>query len=62
MIVGRSQFFTENTLYPVMLTLRQPEFLSRTARLWVIVLSMNLVGAFIFAGLAIWSGALDEIG
>ena len=58
-IIGRSQFFTENTLYPVMLSLRRPEYLNRTARLWLIVLPMNLVGAFIFAGLAIWSGALD---
>jgi len=59
-IIGRSQFFTENTLYPVMLTLRRWEFLSRSMRLWVIVLVMNLVGAFIFAGLAIWSDALDQ--
>ncbi len=29
-------------------------------RLWLIVLVMNLVGAFIFAGLAIWSDALDQ--
>ena len=59
-IVGRSQFFTENTLYPVMLTMRRKEFLDRTMRLWAIVLTMNLVGAFIFAGLAIWTGALSE--
>lgn len=59
-IIGRSQFFTENTLYPVMLTLRRGEYLNRSARLWLIVLTMNLVGAFIFAGLAIWSGALDS--
>jgi formate/nitrite transporter FocA (FNT family) len=59
-IIGRSQFFTENTLYPVMLTLRRPEFLRRSMRLWTIVLGMNLIGAFIFAGLAIWSGALEE--
>ena len=59
-IVGRSQFFTENTLYPVMLSLRRKEFLSRTARLWLIVLTMNLVGAFIFAGLAIWTDALGD--
>jgi formate-nitrite transporter family protein len=58
-IIGRSQFFTENTLYPVMLTLRQREYLRGTAQLWLIVLAMNLIGAFIFAGLAIWSGALE---
>ena len=59
-IIGRSQFFTENTLYPVMLTLRRWEYLNRSMRLWVIVLVMNLVGAFIFAALAMWSGALEE--
>ena len=59
-IVGRSQFFTENTLYPVMLTMRRKEYLDRTARLWLIVLTMNLVGAFVFAGLAIWTDALAD--
>jgi formate-nitrite transporter family protein len=59
-IVGRSQFFTENTLYPVMLTMRRREYIGRTARLWIIVLVMNLVGAFIFAALAIWTDALAE--
>ena len=58
-IIGRSQFFTENTLYPVMLTMRRPEFLARTGRLWAIVFTMNLVGAFIFAMLAVLTGALD---
>jgi formate-nitrite transporter family protein len=58
-IIGRSQFFTENTLYPVMLTLRRNEYFGHTARLWAIVLPMNLIGAFVFAGLAIWTGALD---
>ncbi len=59
-IVGRSQFFTENTLYPVMLSMRKREFLNRTARLWAIVFSMNLVGAFVFAMLAVLTGALAE--
>jgi formate-nitrite transporter family protein len=59
-IVGRSQFFTENTLYPVMLTMRKKEYLSRTTRLWAIVFPMNLVGAFIFALLAVTTGALDS--
>ena len=59
-IVGRSQFFTENTLYPVMLSLRRKEFLARTGRLWAIVFTMNLVGAFIFAMLAVLTGALAE--
>ena len=59
-IVGRSQFFTENTLYPVMLSLRRKEYLGRTARLWLIVLTMNLLGAFVFAALAIWTDALGD--
>jgi len=59
-IVGRSQFFTENTLYPVMLSMRRKEFLNKTGRLWGIVFTMNLVGAFIFAMLAVLTGALAE--
>jgi formate-nitrite transporter family protein len=59
-IIGRSQFFTENTLYPVMLTMRKSEFLGRTSRLWAIVFSMNIAGAFVFAMLAVLTGALDE--
>ena len=59
-IIGRSQFFTENTLYPVMLSMRKKEFLGRTGRLWGIVFTMNLVGAFIFAMLAVLTGALAE--
>ncbi len=59
-IVGRSQFFTENTLYPVMLSLRRTEFITRTARLWAIVYSTNLAGAFLFAMLAVLTGALAE--
>ena len=62
MIIGRSQFFTENTLYPVMLSLRRQEFLNRTARLWAIVFPMNLVGAFIFAMLAVLIGRARRIG
>ncbi len=31
-IIGRSQFFTENTLYPVMLTLRRREYLTGARR------------------------------
>ncbi|HYH60703.1 MAG TPA: formate/nitrite transporter family protein [Solirubrobacterales bacterium] len=59
-IIGRSQFFTENTLYPVMLSLRRPEHIWKTARLWAIVFPMNLVGAFIFAMLAVLTGALAD--
>lgn len=59
-IIGRAQFFTENTLYPVMLSLRRREFVRRTGRLWAIVYSTNLIGAFLFAALMILTGALAE--
>jgi formate/nitrite transporter FocA (FNT family) len=36
-IIGRAQFFTENTLYPVTVTMRKPEFLTPSSRLWAIV-------------------------
>jgi formate/nitrite transporter FocA (FNT family) len=58
-IMGRAQFFTENTMYPVMLVLRQPGFLRATGRIWAIVLATNLLGALIFALLATSTGALD---
>jgi formate/nitrite transporter FocA (FNT family) len=58
-IMGRAQFFTENTLYPVMLVLRRPGFVRATARIWSIVLAMNLLGALVFALLAVSTGSLD---
>jgi formate-nitrite transporter family protein len=59
-IMGRAQFFTENTLYPVMVTMRKPEFLRSSSRLWAIVYTTNLVGALLFAMLAIFTGALGD--
>jgi formate/nitrite transporter FocA (FNT family) len=51
-ILGRSQLFTENTLYPVALVLTEPKQIWNTLRLWVTVLPSNVVGAFLFAMLA----------
>ena len=48
-IIGRAQLFTENTLYPVTLVLDERRHLLATLRLWVIVLSANLIGAVLFA-------------
>jgi formate/nitrite transporter FocA (FNT family) len=50
-IVGRQQLFTENTLTPVLVFLRNKSAgcLARTLRLWGIVLVANTLGAFIFA-------------
>lgn len=50
-ILGRMQLFTENTITTVVPLVMKPAFitLSRVARLWTIVLTANIVGAFIVA-------------
>lgn len=50
-ILGRQQLFTENTLTPVLELLRtkRGSTLRRTAVLWAVVLSANVVGTAIFA-------------
>ena len=57
-ILGRSQLFTENTLYPVALMLDERRHYLATARLWATVFPANVVGAFLFALLAVKTGAL----
>ena len=57
-ILGRSQLFTENTLYPVALMLAEKWHLVSTLRLWVIVFPANILGALLFASLAVKTGAL----
>jgi len=51
-ILGRSQLFTENTLYPVALVLTEPKQIWNTLRLWATVLPSNMLGALTFAALA----------
>jgi formate-nitrite transporter family protein len=51
-ILGRSQLFTENTLYPVALVLAEKNHFWNTMRLWAMVLSSNVLGALAFAALA----------
>ncbi len=58
-IIGRSQLFTENTLYPVALVLAEKRHVWNTLRLWSIVLPANVVGAFAFALLAARTSGLD---
>ena len=58
-IIGRAQLFTENTLYPVVLVLDEHRYLVQTLRLWGIVFACNLVGALLFALLAVKSAALS---
>ena len=50
-ILGRSQLFTENTLYPVALVLTEPRQIWNTMRLWATVLPSNILGALAFASL-----------
>jgi len=58
-IIGRSQLFTENTLYPVALVLAEKKELWNTLRLWAVVLPSNIAGAFAFAFLAARTPAID---
>ncbi|KAA6459702.1 formate/nitrite transporter family protein [Acidobacteria bacterium AB60] len=58
-ILGRSQLFTENTLYPVALVLAEKRELWNTLRLWSIVLPFNILGALAFAALAALTPALE---
>lgn len=51
-MLGRSQLFTENTLYPVALVLTEPRQIWNTLRLWATVLPSNICGALAFAALA----------
>ena len=57
-IIGRAQLFTENTLYPVVLVLDEHRYFRDTVRLWGVVFSANIVGAFCFALLATKSEAV----
>ena len=59
-ILGRSQLFTENTLYPVALVLAEKNHFWNTMRLWAVVLSANVVGALAFALLATRTHAIQQ--
>jgi len=57
-ILGRSQLFTENTLYPVALVLAEKNHFWNTMRSWAVVLPFNVLGALAFAALATLTHAL----
>ena len=59
-IIGRAQLFTENTLYPVILVLDERRYFVETIRLWGVVFASNVLGAFLFAVLAVKSPALNK--
>jgi formate/nitrite transporter FocA (FNT family) len=58
-ILGRSQLFTENTLYPVALVLSEQSHFWKTIRLWSVVLPFNVLGALAFAALATMTHAVS---
>ncbi len=58
-ILGRSQLFTENTLYPVALVLAERRHFWQTMRLWGVVLPFNILGALAFATIASLTTALQ---
>jgi formate/nitrite transporter FocA (FNT family) len=58
-IIGRSQLFTENTLYPVALVLTDRRQFLNTLRLWSVVLPSNVLGALTFASLCALTPALS---
>lgn len=51
-IIGRTQLFTENTLYPIVLVLDRRQHLRDTARLWVVVLLANMAGVVVYGTIA----------
>jgi formate/nitrite transporter FocA (FNT family) len=58
-ILGRSQLFTENTLYPVALVLAEKKHFWKTLRLWAVVLPANVLGSLVFAALATLTHAVN---
>lgn len=61
-ILGRMQLFTENTITTVLpvISRRSMWCMNRTARLWAIVLSANVVGAAIASGVLSVEGVVTE--
>ena len=59
-IIGRAQLFTENTLFPVVLVLDERRHLLGTLRLGSVVFASNILGALIFALLAVKTPALHS--
>lgn len=60
-VLGRQQLFTENTLTVILplLILRDKGTLRNVARLWVVVLLANLVGALLFAAVLAKTAMFD---
>jgi formate-nitrite transporter family protein len=58
-VLGRAQLFTENTLFPVLVVLATKKHIVYTLRLWAIVFAANIVGALLFALLAMLTPSLS---
>jgi len=61
-VLGRQQLFTENTLTAILplLTHKKMSVLLNVARLWAVVLTANLVGAWLFAWVLSGTRAFDD--
>lgn len=61
-VLGRQQLFTETTLTALIpaLTRRNLTTLAATLRVWGIVLAANLIGTFLFAGIASLPGVFSN--
>ncbi|MEO0893653.1 MAG: formate/nitrite transporter family protein [Pseudomonadota bacterium] len=61
-IMARMQLFTENTITTVLPFLHTPcwSLLGRVLRLWAIVLTANVIGAFAIAALYVFTPALPD--
>jgi len=57
-IIGRSQLFTENTLYPIAVVLKERGEILNTLRLWAIVFLANIAGTLAFATLFVRTTAV----
>lgn len=57
-IIGRAQFFTENTLFPVVTYMDDHVHGRRLLQFWGVVLAANLIGTWLFALLMMDSPAL----
>jgi len=61
-ILGRMQLFTENTITTIfpLVARRSLTCLRSVARLWLVVLGANIIGAAVAAGFMAYSGAFSE--
>lgn len=59
-VLGRSQLFTENTLFPMILVLEQKRHVWNMLRLWGVVFTGNIAGTVMFAMLMSLTPALPS--